>query len=163
MKKFIICCEEYVEEFGKRDAKKIEKAMRGFSKSEIDLSIEVVFAEEEQIRELNREKRNVDSVTDVLSFPSFDSLKDKEIKKSEFASDTDEKKRLMIGSVVVCVNRAKEQAEEYGHSLTREINYLIVHGIMHCFGYDHMTDEEKREMREKEEYILGKMKITREE
>jgi probable rRNA maturation factor len=64
-------------------------------------------------------------------------------------------------SIAVCIEKAKEQAEEYGHSYERELHYLLVHGIMHCLGYDHMTEEEKAEMREKEEYILGKMGITR--
>ena len=74
----------------------------------------------------------------------------------------DEEGNLLIGSVAVCTNRAKEQAEEYGHSYERELHYLLVHGIMHCLGYDHMTDSEKAEMREKEEYILSKLGITRE-
>ena len=67
----------------------------------------------------------------------------------------------MLGSVVVCCERAREQAEEYGHSYNRELHYLLVHGIMHCLGYDHMTDTEKAEMREKEEFILAKLGITR--
>ncbi|MFR1982438.1 MAG: rRNA maturation RNase YbeY [Christensenellaceae bacterium] len=70
---------------------------------------------------------------------------------------------LFIGSVAVCVKRAKEQAEEYGHSYHRELHYLLVHGILHCLGYDHETETEKSEMREKEECILGKMGITRDE
>jgi probable rRNA maturation factor len=69
---------------------------------------------------------------------------------------------LFIGSIAVCVERAREQAEEYGHSMEREVHYLIVHGVMHCLGYDHMTDEEKAEMREKEELVLGKLGILRE-
>ena len=70
---------------------------------------------------------------------------------------------MFVGSIAVCKKRAAEQAEEYGHSYRRELNYLLVHGIMHCLGYDHMTEEEKSEMREKEECILGKMGITRED
>lgn len=68
----------------------------------------------------------------------------------------------MIGSVAVCVKRAEEQAEEYGHSYQRELHYLLVHGIMHCLGYDHLTDEERAEMREREEFILAKLGISRE-
>jgi probable rRNA maturation factor len=68
---------------------------------------------------------------------------------------------LLIGSIVVCCDRAREQAEEYGHSYNRELHYLLVHGIMHCLGYDHMQEDEKAEMREKEEFILSKLGITR--
>lgn len=82
--------------------------------------------------------------------------------KKDFPCDIDEEKNLFIGSVAVCVKRAKEQAEEYGHSYNRELHYLLVHGIMHCLGYDHMTDEERAEMRGKEELILGKLGIKRE-
>ena len=67
-----------------------------------------------------------------------------------------------MGSVVVCLQRAKEQAEEYGHSLERELHYLLTHGVLHCLGYDHMTDEDKAEMRGKEEYVLSKLGIVRE-
>ena len=64
--------------------------------------------------------------------------------------------------MAVSIQRAKEQAEEYGHSFEREMNYLIVHGPMHCLGYDHMTDDDKTEMREREEFVLTKMGIKRE-
>jgi len=163
MKKFLIYCEEFPEGFTLKDAKRIERAMRGFVESDVNLAIEIVFTEEEEIRRLNREQRNTDKVTDVLSFPTLDDIKGKKLLKGCYPDETDEKKNLLIGSVAVCVKRAKEQAEEYGHSFAREINYLIIHGIMHCLGYDHMNEEEKAEMREKEEFILNKMKITREE
>ena len=68
----------------------------------------------------------------------------------------------MIGSVAVCCARARAQAEEYGHSYERELHYLLVHGIMHCLGFDHETDEERAEMREAEEKVLQRLGITRE-
>ena len=68
----------------------------------------------------------------------------------------------VIGSIAICQERAKEQAEEYGHSYERELHYLIVHGIMHCFGYDHIEEDDRKLMREKEEEILTKLGITRE-
>ena len=74
----------------------------------------------------------------------------------------DENGGILLGSIVVCETRAREQAEEYGHSYERELHYLLVHGILHCLGYDHIEEADKTEMREKEEQILGKMKITRE-
>lgn len=76
--------------------------------------------------------------------------------------EIDDEGNLLIGSVAVCVKRAEEQAEEYGHSYQRELHYLLVHGIMHCLGYDHLTDEERAEMREREEFILAKLGISRE-
>jgi probable rRNA maturation factor len=110
---------------------------------------------------LNRELRDTDKVTDVLSFPTLDGIKGKKLLKKDYPYDVDEEGNLLIGSIAICVKRAKEQAEEYGHSYNRELHYLLVHGIMHCLGYDHMTDEEKAEMREKEACILAKLGITR--
>lgn len=156
---FVIYCDG--EEFPEENVIALEKAMDGFVKSNVPLAIEFVFTDEEEIQRLNRELRNTDRVTDVLSFPTLDNIKGKEIKKKDFACDIDEEGNLFIGSVAVCVKRAKEQAEEYGHSYNRELHYLLVHGIMHCLGYDHMEDDEKAEMREKEEYVLNKMGITR--
>ena len=127
------------------------------------IAVEIIFVGEEEIRRLNRELRSTDRVTDVLSFPSFDGIKGKEIKKKDFKGDIDENGNILIGSIAVCTKRAMEQAEEYGHSYNRELHYLIIHGIMHCLGYDHMTEDEKAEMREKEEFILGRLKITRED
>ena len=114
-----------------------------------------------EIRRLNRETRGVDKVTDVLSYPTLDGIKGEAIYGEDHPYEMDEEDNLLIGSVVVCCDRAKEQAEEFGHSYNRELHYLLVHGIMHCLGYDHMTDEEKAEMREQEEKILEKLGITR--
>ena len=91
----------------------------------------------------------------------MEDIKGEALYAEDFPYEIDEEGNLMIGSIAVCVKRAEEQAEEYGHSFERELHYLLVHGIMHCLGYDHMTDEEKAEMREKEEYILNKLGITR--
>ena len=100
--------------------------------------------------------------SDVLSFPALEDIKGAAIRGADYPFETDEEGNLLIGSIVVCCDRAKEQANEYGHSYNRELHYLLVHGIMHCLGYDHMTDEDKAEMREKEEEILVKLGITRE-
>jgi probable rRNA maturation factor len=105
--------------------------------------------------------RDTDKVTDVLSFPALDGIKGEAIHGADFPYEMDEEGNLMLGSIVVCCERAREQAEEYGHSYNRELHYLLVHGIMHCLGYDHMNDAEKAEMREKEELILGKLGIAR--
>jgi len=130
--------------------------------SDVPLAVEYLSVSAEEIRTLNAENRQIDRVTDVLSFPTLDGIKGKKISAKDFPYDMDEEGNLLIGSIVICKQRAKEQAEEYGHSYERELHYLLVHGIMHCLGYDHMTDEERAEMREKEEQVLKKLGITRE-
>ena len=160
MSRFIIYSDG--EEFPQEKVQALEEAMTDFVQGDVPLSIEFVFVDEEEIRRLNRELRNTDKVTDVLSFPSLDDIKGENLYAEDFPYEIDEEGNLMIGSVAVCVKRAQEQAEEYGHSFERELHYLLVHGIMHCLGYDHMTDEEKAEMREKEEWVLGKLGIMRE-
>ena len=158
-KKFTLYCES--EEFPKQNVQALEKAMRGFVKTNVPLAIEVSFVDGEEIRQLNKDTRGIDKVTDVLSYPALDGIRGKALKKKDYAFDIDEDGNLLLGCIVICCDRAKEQAEEYGHSYHRELHYLIVHGIMHCLGYDHELDEDKAQMREKEEYILTKMGITR--
>lgn len=139
----------------------VENAMEGFVETDVALGVELIFVPEEEIRRLNRETRAVDKVTDVLSYPTLDGIKGQPIFGEDYPYDVDENGVLLLGSIVICQQRAKEQANEYGHSYERELHYLLVHGIMHCLGYDHMTDAEKAEMREKEEFVLGKLGITR--
>lgn len=126
-----------------------------------DLSAELLLVSEEEIRELNARERGVDSVTDVLSFPSMDGIKGQAILAEEHGEELDEDGNVFLGSIVICEKRAREQAQEYGHSFERELWYLAVHGILHCLGYDHMTEEEKREMREKEESVMQKLDLRR--
>ena len=123
--------------------------------------MELVLVDEEEIRRLNREVRGVDRVTDVLSFPSLDGIKGEFLSADNYADELDEEDRLYLGSIAICEKRAKEQAEEYGHPYARELNYLTVHGVLHCLGYDHETEEEKREMREQEEAIMQRMGLSR--
>lgn len=141
----------------------LESALSEFIDSDVPVATEVVFVDGEEIRRLNREQRNVDAVTDVLSFPSLDGILGKPLKKEDFPFEIDEEGNLFLGSVVICRQRAREQAEEYGHSYERELHYLLVHGVMHCLGYDHMEESEKKEMRAAEESVLQKIGITREE
>ena len=159
MRDFVLLCED--KEFPKERVQALEEALQGFVETDVPLCVEFVFVDGEEIRRLNREMRSVDKVTDVLSFPSLDGIKGQAIRGEDYPYEIDEEGRLMLGSVVVCCDRAREQAEEYGHSYERELHYLLVHGIMHCLGYDHMTDEEQAEMREQEEKILGKLGIRR--
>ena len=113
---------------------------------------ELVFQDGEGITALNRNTRNVDSITDVLSYPSLDGIRGKILKPEDCPTEL-EGKYIFLGSVVLCEEKIREQALEYGHSEEEEREYLITHGLLHLFGYDHMTDEDKKEMRDLEKEI----------
>lgn len=112
--------------------------------------ISVTFVDGEEIRTLNREYRDTDKVTDVLSFPQFDDL-----------TEIPEIGEICLGDVVICKTKAEEQAEEFGHSFEREIIYLFTHSILHLLGYDHMDEDEKKEMRGREEEVMEYLGILR--
>ena len=120
----------------------------------------VTFCDNNYIKELNSQFRNIDSETDVLSFPLLMSDSPGEVIYSPLDRDP-ETGELMLGDIVISVEKAKEQAEEYGHSLEREICYLGVHSVLHLMGYDHMEEDDKRQMREKEEEILKMLGVER--
>ena len=131
-------------------------------RQKINLYVDLSFVSGEEIRSLNKENRNVDSVTDVLSFPNLDLIKGEVIKKKNYPSDYDEaEKAVFLGSIAICMDKVKEQAAEYGHSEKREISYLFTHSLLHLFGYDHMEESDKEEMREMEESVLSALDITR--
>ena len=141
-----------------------EKALKA-EEVNIPYQISLLFVDNEEIREINRETRGIDKATDVLSFPMLDYPKDKvfkevykETKFNEIYLDGEE---LVLGDMVLSLERAKEQSIEYNHSFNREVCYLVVHSILHLLGYDHMEDEEKKRMRKREEEILGDLNITR--
>lgn len=126
----------------------------------------VLVVDNEGMREINSDTRNKDEVTDVLSFPMIDYeagtvFKDKYSGK-KFPVQYYDGEDLMLGDIVVSLERASEQAVEFGHSLKREFCYLIVHSMLHLLGYDHMEDEDKARMRKREEEILGMLEISRE-
>lgn len=114
--------------------------------------ISVTFVDMEEIHQLNRDYREVDSPTDVLSFPQFDDL-----------NDLPEEGEIALGDVVICKDKAEEQAQEFGHSFEREIIYLFVHSVLHLLGYDHMDEDEKKIMRRQEEAVMEQLGITRED
>ena len=151
-----IFCEEY-------NFSALGGAFEGEVESDCPLSAEIIITDEEYIKTLNREQRGIDSVTDVLSFPSLDNIRGKKLFKKEHLADLDEDGGIFLGSIAICKKRAVEQAQEYGHSEEREINYLAVHGLCHLLGYDHMNEEDKKQMREKEERILSKINLERAE
>jgi probable rRNA maturation factor len=156
---FFIYGEE--EELDGLNIAEIQAVVSDFIQADVDTAVEYISVTGEEIRDLNARTRGIDKVTDVLSYPTLDGIKGKPLFKKAHTGDIDEEGRLIIGSIVVCEDRAREQADEYGHSYQRELHYLLIHGVLHCLGYDHMTDEDKSEMREKEEYLLGKLGITR--
>ena len=114
--------------------------------------ISVTFVSLKEIHQLNRQYRQVDSPTDVLSFPQFEDL-----------NQLPEEGEIMLGDVVICTDRAREQAEEFGHSFEREIIYLFVHSVLHLLGYDHMDEDEKKIMRRREEEVMDIIGLKREE
>ena len=140
---------------------KLERALSVLATSDMPLAFELLFVSAEEIRALNNSARKVDSVTDVLSFPALENIKGKPIHGGEHPECIDEKDRLLLGSIVICKERAREQAKEYGHSYRRELCYLITHGVLHCLGYDHESEEDKREMRSQEEIVMQKLGLGR--
>ena len=121
------------------------------------LSVSITLTDLKNIRNLNCKHRNIDKETDVLSFPMFEKEEiDKKVAKNDFQIED------ILGDMVICIPKVEEQAEEYGHSFERELSYVVVHSFYHLMGYDHMEEEPKKEMRQKEEYILKQLGITRE-
>ncbi len=114
---------------------------------------ELVFNDCESMQNLNMSTRGVDSVTDVLSYPSMEGIKGLILRPEQCKTEL-EGKYIFLGSIVLCDDKIRAQAEEFGHSEQREREYLILHGLLHLFGYDHMTEEDKKEMREKEKAVM---------
>ena len=131
----------------------------------IPYQISLLFVDNEEIREINKENRNIDKVTDVLSFPMLDYEEDKVFKDMylnyEFDETFKDGDELVLGDIVLSLERALEQSIEYNHYFEREASYLVVHSVLHLLGYDHMEEDEKKIMRSEEEKILSKMNIVR--
>ncbi len=121
--------------------------------------ISVTFTDDEKIRDINREYRNIDSPTDVLSFPMLEFDENMKPQITEFDRQDGE---VLLGDIVISLERAKAQADSFGHSLLREVAFLTAHSMLHLLGYDHMTEPEERIMFEKQESILRSLGITRE-
>lgn len=110
----------------------------------------IIFVTASEIRRINNEYRNIDKVTDVISFALNDNAEGALFSGGE------------IGDIFICLDRAREQAKDYGHSLEREVGFLAVHGYLHLSGYDHMTEAEEKIMFKKQEEILEKAGLKRE-
>lgn len=127
-----------------------------------NLYISITLTDPAEIEKINKQYRNIDRPTDVLSFPMFEKEElDNFIKENEKNTDVNMQGDI-LGDVVISIPKVYEQAEEYGHSFERELAYMVVHGFYHLMGYDHMEDEDKKVMRKKEENILSKLGIERE-
>ena len=123
---------------------------------ESNLYITITLTTPEQIRQINKQYRNIDKATDVLSFPMFEKDElDEKIEKQEYSHED------VLGDIVISIERVQEQAQEYGHSFERELSYMVVHGFYHLMGYDHIEEKDKKVMRPKEEKILNELKILR--
>lgn len=133
-------------------------AMEGIQEGEVALT----FVDNEQIHELNREYRGIDRPTDVLSFALNESVEEELdiLYEIEDEQELDEMNDL-LGDIIISTERAKEQAEEYGHSLEREIGFLFVHGFLHLLGYDHQDEPSERVMMDKQEAVLEKVGLSR--
>ena len=120
------------------------------------LTIQITLTNPQNIRKYNKEYRNIDKETDVLSFPMFEKVElDEKIRNQDFPYED------ILGDMVISIDRVKGQAFEYGHSFKRELSYMVVHSFYHLMGYDHMEEEDKKIMRQKEENVLEKLDITR--
>lgn len=131
----------------------------------VPCEISLVFVDNKEIREINNNTRGINRETDVLSFPMLEYENKKVFKEmyknykfSQIDFNGDE---LVLGDIVLSLEKALEQSIEFNHSYEREASYLVVHSVLHLLGYDHMEDEGKRIMRSREEEILNKLSITR--
>ena len=137
-------------------SKVIEECFKAENLLGSELYVSITLTIPEKIRELNKKYRNLDKETDVLSFPMFEKEEiDNKIKNKNFENVD------ILGDMVISIPRVQEQAEEYGHSFERELSYMVVHSFYHLMGYDHIKEEDKTEMRIKEEQILNQLEIRR--
>ncbi len=118
---------------------------------EVECEISFSFVSADEIKKLNRDYRGKDAVTDVLSFPMYEDFithRESIIKENPFLP-------LLLGDIVICLEQAKTQAQEYENTLTRELCYLSVHSVLHLLGYDHLEDDQKAVMRAIEKEVMG--------
>ena len=148
----------------KEVAKEVIQAVLSYEGFTNDVEVSLTLVSEEEIQKINKEFRDKDAVTDVLSFPmlELEGIKDfskLEIREDMLDPDTED---ILLGDIVICVSRVRSQAKEYGHSEKREYAFLIAHSMLHLLGYDHMEEIERQEMEDKQRAILEQIHITRE-
>lgn len=135
----------------------VVNAALNYEKAENDMEVSVYLTDNDNIQVLNREHRGKDMPTDVLSFPML------EFENGEMIDDVGDyfDDVLILGDIIISVERAISQAEEYGHSFERELGFLLCHSVLHLLGYDHEDEDERAVMREKEEAILDSINLKR--
>lgn len=139
--------------------KKSARASLGYFGLRDDVEVSVMLTDNEGIRNLNNLHRGIDRATDVLSFPMFEYDEKGDI--HEDYAEFNEMGEIVLGDIVISLERAREQAEQYGHSFEREVGFLTVHSMLHLLGYDHMTHEDEDEMFGYQKEILDKMGLER--
>lgn len=144
--------------------KKVIEACMDYEDCPYETEVSILLTDDNAIQEINKEYRDMDAPTDVLSFPvtdfeipgDFSNIEEEH--PDSFHPETGE---LLLGDIVISVERAIKQAAEYGHSIEREIAFLTAHSMFHLFGYDHIEDEERRIMEDKQREVLDKLAIFR--
>lgn len=128
-----------------------------------DAQISITIVDADEIKAINKEFRNIDKATDVLSFPLIDFSRDHNYEIDEDSIDCidPENGEVMLGDIVLCIDKIKSQALEYNHSVLREYAFLIAHSMLHLLGYDHMEDNEAKDMERRQEEILMSLGISR--
>ena len=139
--------------------KKCALATLKYMEFRTDVEISVVLTDNDEIRTLNNMHRSIDRATDVLSFPMFEYDENGEI--IEDYAEFNEVGDILLGDIVISLERADEQAKEYGHSFEREVGFLTVHSMLHLLGYDHMTPEDEEEMFGYQTEILNEIGLVR--
>ena len=147
---------EEKEEYEKIIKRVLEQCFKEEKLLNSKLYITITLTNPENIKEINKQYRNIERATDVLSFPMFE--KDELEQKIK---DNDFKYPDVLGDIIISIEKVEEQAKEYEHSFERELSYMLVHGFYHLMGYDHIEEEDKKRMRPKEEKILNDLEIKR--
>ena len=136
--------------------KVVQQCFKEENMEDSKLYISITLTTPEHIHEINKQYRNVDRATDVLSFPMFEKEEiDNKIAKHDFEHED------VLGDIVISIEQVEKQAKEYVHSFEREFAYMLVHGFYHLMGYDHIEEADKKIMRPKEEKVLTELKIER--
>ena len=139
-------------EYEKIIRKVLEQCFKEEGLDDKKVYVNVVLTNAKNIKQINKEHRNIDKETDVLSFPMYE---------KEELNNINLENEDILGDMVISIEKVEEQAKEYGHSFERELSYMVVHSFYHLMGYDHMEEQDKKEMRKKEENILEKLDIRR--
>ena len=145
------------EEYEQTISKVLEKCFEVEKLPKDKLLVSITLTTKDTIQALNKQYRNIDKPTDVLSFPMFEKQEiDQMVKQNTWDYED------ILGDMVISIPQVEQQAQEYGHSFERELSYMIVHSFYHLMGYDHIQEQDKKIMRPKEEYVLNELGITRE-